>query len=426
MKKRLMVFAVLAVSMFLITGCVGSEFFGLRSPWLESLFGEDTEAEPENQAAVTQGDTVTISREEYEQYQQFNELIDLIDFAENAFYKDTDREKMLQYAAKGLMAGLDDPYSFYYSPDEWASMWEEDEGEYEGIGVLINANYRTGICTIIRVFKGSPAEEVGVQRGDILYKVNDELYVTAETLQDAVDIMRGEAGTAVDVTFIRGEEEITYNIMRRKVNVNQVESTMLTQDIGYIALYQFAGNAEKEFETAMRKLMISGAKGLIIDLRDNPGGWVEQARYIADLFMDRGELCYLVYKDGYEDHTEYRTYDGKVDVKLVVLMNENSASSSEILSGALKDCADATLVGTKSFGKGIVQAVTEIGDKGAGFQMTVASYRTPNGTEVHEVGIIPDVEVPLPEGDNGMYDFADLEHDVQLQQALEAMKEKLK
>ena len=112
MKKRLMVFAVLAVSMFLLTGCVGSEFFGLRSPWLESLFGEDTEAEPENQAAVTQGDTVTISREEYEQYQQFNELIDLIDFAENAFYKDTDREKMLQYAAKGLMAGLDDPYSF--------------------------------------------------------------------------------------------------------------------------------------------------------------------------------------------------------------------------------------------------------------------------------------------------------------------------
>ena len=426
MKKRLLMLFVLAICMCLLTGCVGSEIFGLRSPWLESIFGEDTEEENETRPADNQSDTVTISREEYEQYQQFNELIDLIDFAENAFYKDTDREKMLQYAAKGLMAGLDDPYSFYYSPDEWASMWEEDEGEYEGIGVLINANYRTGICTIIRVFKGSPAEEVGVQRGDILYKVNDELYVTAETLQDAVDIMRGEAGTAVDVTFIRGEEEITYNIMRRKVNVNQVESTMLTQDIGYIALYQFAGNAEKEFETAMRKLMISGAKGLIIDLRDNPGGWVEQARYIADLFMDRGELCYLVYKDGYEDHTEYRTYDGKVDVKLVVLMNENSASSSEILSGALKDCADATLVGTKSFGKGIVQAVTEIGDKGAGFQMTVASYRTPNGTEVHEVGIIPDVEVPLPEGDNGMYDFADLEHDVQLQQALEAMKEKLK
>ena len=399
MKKKILLIAVLALCMCLLTGCVGSEFFGLRSPWLESLFGEDTE-EAEAPAETAQSDTVTISREEYEQYQQFNELIDLIDFAESAFYKDTNREKMLQYAAKGLMAGLDDPYSFY-------------EGEYEGIGVLINANYKTGICTIIRVFKGSPAEESGVQRGDILYKVGEDLYVTAETLQDAVDIMRGEAGTAVDVTFIRGDEEITKNIMRRKVNVNQVESTMLDKNIGYIALYQFAGEAEKEFETAMRKLV-------------NPGGWVEQARYIADLFMDKGELCYLVYKDGYEDHTEYLTRDGKVNMKLVVLMNENSASSSEILAGALRDCADATIVGTVSFGKGIVQAVTEIGDKGAGFQLTVASYRTPKGTEVHEVGIIPDVEVTLPEGDNGMYDFADLEKDVQLQKALEAMQEKLK
>ena len=426
MKKRLLMLAVLAICMCLLTGCVGSEIFGLRSPWLESIFGEDTEEENETRPADNQSDTVTISREEYEQYQQFNELIDLIDFAENAFYKDTDREKMLQYAAKGLMAGLDDPYSFYYTPDEWSTMWEDDEGEYDGIGVLINANYKTGICTIIRVFKGSPAEEAGVQRGDILYKVGDDLFVTAETLQDAVDIMKGQAGSSVDVTFIRNEEEITYNIMRRKVNVNQVESTMLDKDIGYIALYQFAGAAEKEFETAMRKLITGGAKGLIIDLRDNPGGWVEQARYIADLFMDKGELCYLVYKDGYEDHTEYLTRDGKVNVKLVVLMNENSASSSEILAGALRDSADATLVGTVSFGKGIVQAVTEVGKKGAGFQMTVASYRTPKGTEVHEVGIIPDVEVKLPEGDNGMYDFADLEHDVQLQKALEAMKEKLK
>jgi carboxyl-terminal processing protease len=305
-------------------------------------------------------------------------------------------------------------------------MWEDDEGEYDGIGVLINANYKTGICTIIRVFKGSPAEEAGVQRGDILYKVGDDLFVTAETLQDAVDIMKGQAGSSVDVTFIRNEEEITYNIMRRKVNVNQVESTMLDKDIGYIALYQFAGAAEKEFETAMRKLITGGAKGLIIDLRDNPGGWVEQARYIADLFMDKGELCYLVYKDGYEDHTEYLTRDGKVNVKLVVLMNENSASSSEILAGALQDRAGATVVGTNSFGKGIIQIVNEVGDHGAGYQMTVASYYTPNGHAVHKVGIAPDVECVIPEGDNGMYDFADLEHDVQLQKALEAMKEKLK
>ena len=141
--------------------------------------------------------------------------------------------------------------------------------------------------------------------------------------------------------------------------------------------------------------------------------------------MDSGELCYLVYKGGYEDHNDYLTHDGKVDVKLVVLMNENSASSSEILAGALRDRADATIVGTLSFGKGIIQAVIEIGDKGAGFQMTIASYRTPKGNEVHKVGIAPDVEVALPEGDNGMYSFADLENDIQLAKAFEVMKEKL-
>lgn len=163
-----------------------------------------------------------------------------------------------------------------------------------------------------------------------------------------------------------------------------------------------------------------------MDLRDNPGGWVEQARYIADLFLDRGELCYLVYKNGKEDHTEYLTRDGKTDVKLVIMMNENSASSSEILAGALQDRAEATVVGTQSFGKGIIQAVNEIGKNGAGFQMTIASYYTPNGNAVHKVGITPDVECSIPEGDNGMYEFADLENDVQLIKALEVIQEKLK
>ena len=292
--------------------------------------------------------------------------------------------------------------------------------------MLISANYQTQICTISRVFKGSPAEMVGVQRGDILYRVGEDLYVNANNLSDAVDIMRGLPDTDVDVTFLRNGEEITFTITRKMISVNQVESKMLTDDVGYIALYQFAGEAEKEFEKDLNKLIEDGAKGIIMDLRDNPGGWVEQARYIADLFLDRGELCYLVYKNGKEDHTEYLTRNGKVDVKLVVMMNENSASSSEILAGALQDRAEATVVGTQSFGKGIIQAVNEIGKNGAGFQMTIASYYTPNGNAVHKVGIKPDVECSIPEGDNGMYEFADLENDVQLIKALEVIQEKLK
>ena len=171
--------------------------------------------------------------------------------------------------------------------------------------------------------------------------------------------------------------------------------------------------------------MSQNIKGLIIDLRDNSGGWVEQARYIADLFMDRGELCYLVDRYGNEEHY-YKTDNGKTDVRLVILVNEMSASSSEILTGALKDCAEATVVGTNTFGKGIVQNVFTLDNSGAGFQITIAEYFTPKGNKVHEIGIAPDVEIERPEGDNGNYDFADQQNDIQLKTALEVMKDKLK
>lgn len=423
MKKRILLVVSLLCALCMLSGCAM-----LNMNQMESMFRREVQEETQNPAifGTNDSDTVTITREDYERLEQFSELADLIDIAEEAYYEDTDRAKMIEGAAKGLMSALGDPYTYYYNPEEWQEMWEDDEGNYTGIGVLISANYQTQICTISRVFKGSPAEMVGVQRGDILYRVGEDLYVNANNLSDAVDIMRGLPDTDVDVTFLRNGEEITFTITRKMISVNQVESKMLTDDVGYIALYQFAGEAEKEFEKDLNKLIEDGAKGIIMDLRDNPGGWVEQARYIADLFLDRGELCYMVYKNGKEDHTEYLTRNGKVDVKLVVMMNENSASSSEILAGALQDRAEATVVGTQSFGKGIIQAVNEIGKNGAGFQMTIASYYTPNGNAVHKVGITPDVECSIPEGDNGMYEFADLENDVQLIKALEVIQEKLK
>ncbi len=375
--------------------------------------------------AQNQDNMVMISREEYEKYKQFSEMFDIYDAANDSFYVETDKEKMIEYATRGLMAGLDDPYSFYYSPKEYEELWEEDEGKYVGIGVMIQANMETQECTIIRVFEGGPAQEAGVRRGDILYRVGEDLYVNATNLQDAVDIMRGEPGTNVDVTFLRDNEEITFTITRRQVNVNQVESQMLDTRTGYIALYEFAGHCDEEFEKALNSLVSQGAEGIIIDLRDNSGGWVDQARYIADLFMDKGELCYLKYRDGEEHQDEYRTYDGKVDVKLVILINEHSASSSEILTGALRDCAGAVTVGVKSYGKGIIQGVYPVGNKGAGYQMTIAQYFTPGGSAVHKVGITPDYEVPLPEGDNGSYEFADRKNDVQLIKAIEVMDELL-
>ena len=415
MKKKWMLTAVLVLTAVLLAGCTISPDGLSRLNRLaqgQSLTDSDS-------------DTVTISRDLYERYRQFDELLELMDVVDYYYYQEPNVTDMLQGASAGLLAGLQDPYTFYYTPEAWKKMKEDDEGEYAGVGILISSNYKTGVCTISRVFRGSPAEAAGVQRGDILYRIGEDLYVVPETLQDAVDIMRGTPGTSVDVTFLRDGEEITFNLTRANITVNQVESTMLTEEIGLIAVYEFAGKVDAEFEEALNDLISRGAKGLIIDLRDNPGGWVDSAQQVGDLFMDAGDLCYLVYRDGTEDHC-YPTRDGKIEIPLVTLVNENSASASEILTGALRERAGATVVGVNTYGKGIVQAVLPIGSEGAGYQITIAEYRTPDGGAVHKVGLAPDVEIPLEEGDNGGYDFADSQRDPQLKKALEVMEEKLK
>ena len=415
MKKKWMLTAVLVLTAVLLAGCTISPDGLSRLNRLaqgQSLTDSDS-------------DTVTISRDLYERYRQFDELLELMDVVDYYYYQEPNVTDMLQGASAGLLAGLQDPYTFYYTPEAWKKMKEDDEGEYAGVGILISSNYKTGVCTISRVFKGSPAEAAGVQRGDILYRIGEDLYVVPETLQDAVDIMRGTPGTSVDVTFLRDGEEITFNLTRANITVNQVESTMLTEEIGLIAVYEFAGKVDAEFEEALNDLISRGAKGLIIDLRDNPGGWVDSAQQVGDLFMDAGDLCYLVYRDGTEDHC-YPTRDGKIEIPLVTLVNENSASASEILTGALRERAGATVVGVNTYGKGIVQAVLPIGSEGAGYQITIAEYRTPDGGAVHKVGLAPDVEIPLEEGDNGGYDFADSQRDPQLKKSLEVMEEKLK
>lgn len=366
------------------------------------------------------GDTVTISREEYERYQQFDTLLELMEMVDYGYFEEYEVQDMLDGAANGLLMGLGDPYTFYYTPEEYAELWEEDEGEYAGVGIQISTSYLTGLCTISRVFDNGPAREAGIQKGDILYMVED-LYVNSTTVNDAVEIMRGTPGTEVRVVFLRGTEEMEYTLTRAQITVNRIESTMLTDEIGYIFLYEFAGDCAAKFQEAVTALQAQGAKSLIIDLRDNPGGWVDDAEAIGDIFLDKGTLCYLEYKDGTREY--YRTKAGKTEMPLVVLMNENSASSSEILAGALKDRADATIVGVQSYGKGIVQTVVPL-EGGAGMQMTVAQYYTPNGNAVHKLGITPDVEIPLPQGDNGMYDFADLS-DPQLAKALEVMQQKM-
>ncbi len=418
MKKGILTALCLTLCIFLLSSCALLPVAGLTSMTSKT----ETGSKGATATDAPTGDTVTISRELYEQYKQFDTVIEAMEIASEYYYKDVDKQAMIEGAASGALEAIGDPYTFYYTPEEYAQLWEDDEGEYAGVGMEISANYTTGICTISRVFSGTPAMGAGIQRGDILYKVED-LFVTAENLSDAVAIMRGTPGTDVVVSLIRNGEEYTVTMTRAVVSVNRVDSTMLENKVGLVVLYSFAGDCAKEFKAAVDKLVSDGAQGIIIDLRDNGGGWVNDAQSIADIFLPYGTVCYLQYKDGSRDY--YRTTTGKeVELPLVILVNEYTASSSEILTGCLKDRADATVVGVNTYGKGIVQSVVPVGSKGAGMQVTVAQYYTPNDFALHGVGIAPDVECEMPEDAAPMYDLGDLS-DAQLNCAYKTMLQKL-
>lgn len=372
-----------------------------------------------SQIDETGEEPVTLSKAEYERLARFAKLSSMLDTVEELYYQDVDETALLDGAAQGLMYALEDPYSFYYTPQEYADMWADDEGNYAGIGIQISASYQTLVCTVSRVFADTPARQAGVHKGDILLKVED-VDVNAYTLQDAVEIMRGPVGVPVHLTVLRGEEELSFDIPRAQVKVNWVESTMLADNIGYICLYEFSGDCRVSFAAAVNDMVSQGAQGLILDLRDNPGGWVDDAIAMADMFLDEGVVYYIQYRNGEKDY--YYSKNGKVDIKLAVLLNEYSASASEVLSGALQDRGAAKLVGVQSYGKGVIQYVLPVGEDGSGMQFTAAQYFTPNGNAVHKVGITPDVEIPLPEGNNGMFEFADEVNDVQLQKAIEVLK----
>lgn len=367
--------------------------------------------------ATGMDDTVTISRAEYDRLQRYAELDEIWQIVEQYYYQEPDTQAMLDGAEMGLLYGLGDPYTYYYTPDQYAQLWADDEGEYAGIGIQIMGDYATGLCTISRVFLDSPALDVGLRKGDVLTRVED-IDVVTTTLQDAVNIMRGEPGTPVNVQVQRGDQLLDFVVDRAVVHVNWVNSCMLDGDVGYISLYEFSGDCSPSFAVHLDNLMSQGAKALVIDLRDNPGGWVDDAQKVADMFLEEGNVASLVYRDGTTE-LYTTTTDGKENpIPLVVLVNEYSASASEILAGALQDRGRATIVGTQTFGKGVVQYVLPVGTRGAGMQLTVAQYYTPNGNEVHKVGITPDIEASLPEGDTTMYDIGDLD-DAQLKKAYE-------
>lgn len=368
-----------------------------------------------------QPDTVTISREEYEELMEYQKLAMLSELVDAYYYEDADKDAMLEGAAAGLLMGVGDVYTNYFTKEDMEAFNEETEGEYAGIGCQLLADSSDATITVTRVFKGSPAEEAGMRAGDKIVYVND-VYYSAYEMDEAVSIMRGTPGETVKVTVVRNLETMDFEVTRKVVSINYAEYQILEGNIGYVMVYDFLGNAYDCFAEAIDAFQAAGVKGMIIDLRNNGGGLVDTCVDMADLILPEGVVVSTRDKAGNVE--EERIDDQYYDVPMVVLVNEYSASASEILAGAIRDYKAGTLVGTKTFGKGVVQSVISFPD-GSGMKVTIARYYTPSGECIHEVGIEPDVVVELDEDAVTRYGINNLPHDqdAQLQRAIEILLE---
>ena len=318
------------------------------------------------------------------------------------------------------MAGLGDVYSVYFTKEEMAKFNEETEGVYAGIGCQLLADPEDKLITVTRVFKGSPAEAAGVRSGDKIVNV-DDTYYSAYEMDEAVSVMRGTPGETVKVTVLRDLETIDFDIVRQQITINYVEYEILEDvNLGYVMVYDFLGDAVQGFAEALEAFQAHGVSGMIIDLRNNGGGLVDAGVAMADLILPAGTVVSM--RDKYGEETSEEIDDEYYSVPMAVLVNGYTASTSEILVGAIRDYKAGTLIGTKTFGKGIVQTSLEFRD-GSGMKVTTARYYTPSGECIHGAGIEPDIEVELDEDAVTRYGINNLphDHDAQLQRAIQVL-----
>ena len=315
---------------------------------------------------------------------------------------------------KGMVDALGDPYSVYFTKEEYDAFKESYTGEYCGIGASLLQDAETGIITIVKAFDGSPAKEAGMMTDDILYKVNGE-EVTGQDLSEVVSKVKGVENTTVNITIVRENEEIEMEVTRKTISIPTVESKMLEDNIGYILISEFDEVTTTQYAEAYNSLKSQGMKSLIVDLRNNPGGGLSVVAQILDSILPEGMIVYHEDKNGQRE--EFKSdEEHKMDIPLVVLVNGNSASASEIFAGAVKDYGIGTLIGTKTFGKGVVQQMLDLGD-GSAMKVTISKYYTPSGICIHGTGIEPDIKL---EFDAEAYKKD--ESDNQLQKAIEVLK----
>ena len=369
------------IGVILTTMVVGGAFVGTR------IVNLSKNSNTKQTSAGTESADGVINDESIKKLEAIEEVI-------NEYYyqdEDIDADKMIEGMYAGMVDSLGDPYSVYYTAEEWQSLMEETEGIYYGIGAYLSLDSATGLAKISGVIAGTPAEEAGLRENDIIYKVDDENIQGLE-LSEIVSRVKGEEGTVVHLTIIReGETDyLEMDVTRRQIESPTVNYEMYDNGIGYIQIREFDDVTTDQFTEALAVIKGSDAEGLILDLRGNPGGSLPVVVDIARMILPEGMIVYT--EDKYGERDEY-TCDGKneLNIPLVVLVNGNSASASEILAGAIKDYGKGTLIGTTTFGKGIVQRVLPLTD-GTALKLTISAYYTPKGNNIHGIGIEPDIE----------------------------------
>ena len=335
------------------------------------------------------------------------------------FLDEVSNEELQDGIFKGMLESLGDPYSEYYTPEELAEMMEQSEGIYFGIGAYISLDTEKNLPKISGVMEGSPAEEADLRANDLIYEVGG-VSTYGLTLTEAVSMIKGEEGTEVTLTLIReGESDyLEITLTRRRVEAPTVEYSMLDGRIGYIQVTEFDSVTVNQFSEALYTVKNSAARGIILDLRGNPGGNLDAVVDMCNMILPEGMIVYT--EDKYGNREEY-TSDGEheLELPLVVLVDMNSASAAEIMAGAIKDHGIGTLVGTTTFGKGIVQQIMSFRD-GSAVKLTISAYYTPNGNNIHGIGIEPDV---LCEFDGEAYYGSEDHPDNQLEKAKEVLEE---
>lgn len=350
--------------------------------------------------------------------ERINEVKRMID---KNYYKKADDYDVLIGMLKGAVNSLKDPYSYYMTEDEYKKFNEETDGEFAGLGIYVSGSIDDNLITVVAPMKGTPADRAGLKTDDKIIKINGKDF-TADKMDDAVNIMRGKPGEKVKITVLRRDENgkakfIDFEIVREIIKVQTVSSKLLKDNIGYISISGFDTPTYNDFDKQYKELKKQGMKKLILDLRNNPGGLLTTSTQVVNTFLDGGLIMYTLDKQNNKE--TINATKGADDIKIAVLVNKGSASASEIVAGALKDRKRATIIGTQTFGKGIVQTVFNMPD-GEGLKLTTSAYYTPSGVNIHGKGIAPDIKVELNK-EVKTISIDNLAKDNQIQKAIEIL-----